>query len=212
MTGQDKDGRAIEESLRYTLQAYDYMKYLNQIYDSRTNYILLANSIVLASVVGLVSNLHPDLSKVPWPVTAGLLAATLMLVLNLLVCMVAVLPKAPDLESPFHSSGVVPRRLRRRKYPEALEKYHADIRGMTLEKCLEHIARENFALASVVEDKDRRIRWAFRSLVVGLFFVVVTAAIMIGYLMNPQSYGPAPDAHAAAAQKVVHVPHPQPKP
>lgn len=152
---------------------HDYIKYLNQIYDQRASYVVLANSVFVA---GIFSTLE-TLTRQPQPVVIYAMVASCVLtfITSVVMAVWAFLPKTFDADSPLHSSAIA---------KGSMTDHENWLLSETEHRAVISMARENWVVSCIVEHRSLFVGRSARLFFVGVLMTLATFLITL-ILGNP---------------------------
>jgi len=148
----------------YIYRLFKYICYLNDKAETRANYLIVANSVIVG---GAATSLPVFINFVPktLPIILFSFLSLLFFVLSVLSCVFAILPRTYDKGIPINH-GVIGRQ-DGKKYVETLDK-------LTYQDMISHFGLEINILCKIVNTRFEYVGWAAR-----FFFSAVVTSVLL---------------------------------
>lgn len=165
-----------EQHFRYAVECHHYINNLNELTDNRANYLIVANSVLLAALGSARSTLSVSGESVD--IAPAIMAASVFVVLSLLLAVWALKPRTFDAGSPIHTSAIA---------SIAVDTYIKSIHQKSLPTMTSDFLRENSVVSRIINVKSRYVTLSGYSMFVGIAAGVATTAwLLLPRLSIPQ--------------------------
>jgi len=154
----------LNDTYDYAKFIFDYVMYMNKLYDKRATGLLTAVSIIEVTIILGITNMISVMSPPIQPVMMLGTAGTIVLFGSSICFGLAMFPRSPEPSSRVYYDFI--RRLRQ-------DDFHSEVGGTEMAKMIENICREAHVVSGVVEAKERWLKAGHVSMVAGVVILII---------------------------------------
>lgn len=148
---------------------HSYISYLNKLEDDRANYLIVGNSLLLASTLVVWNSVIATWQNDKFLILSfcGILTTT---IISIVCAVIAIKPKTFDADSPIHSSAIAKLNL---------DTYQKNILSIKNYDIILALSRENHVVSRIVEYKSKWVTVSVYAILIGIgFFALFVVQIV----------------------------------